>query len=168
MHDEDIRPGELRLPAAALAGEGAHVVFIGRIRTAWTNQAACPKNLRLARASGEPASVEVAPAYRAGLKDLDRYSHIVLLYWMHRARRDLVIQHPRSAEGPRGVFSLRSPLRPNPIGLGVVRLLACDARAGIVHIDAMDCLDGTPLLDIKPYLPSVDCPPGEVTGTAGT
>jgi tRNA (Thr-GGU) A37 N-methylase len=61
------------------------------------------------------------------------------------------------------VFSLRSPLRPNPIGVGVVRLLACNVDTGVLQLDAMDCLDGTPLLDIKPYLPSVDAMTDAIT-----
>jgi tRNA-Thr(GGU) m(6)t(6)A37 methyltransferase TsaA len=159
MSDEP-RPGEVMLPTAALtAADGRRVVFIGRIRTPWSTLEACPKNLRLARESGRPARVEVDAPFRPGLADLDGFSHVVLLYWMDRARRDLIVQRPRAAEGPRGTFSLRSPVRPNPIGMGVARLIACDVASGVLETDAMDCLDGTPLLDIKPYFASVDAVP---------
>ena len=78
---------------------------------------------------------------------------------MDRARRDLIVQRPRNTTGPIGVFALRSPVRPNPIGLGVVKLVAFDANAGCLTIDAIDCLDGTPLIDIKPYYASTDSVP---------
>ena len=80
---------------------------------------------------------------------------------MDQARRDLIVQTPRHRSAPVGVFSLRSPVRPNPIALSVVRVLACDPDRGVIDVDALDCLDGTPLLDIKPYLESIDAlPPG--------
>lgn len=161
---QSARPGEIALPfdPASQAGD-AHLVFIGRIRTAWTSRTDAPKNPREARERGLPARLELDAAYRAGLEGLERFSHAIVLYWMHETRRDLIVQAPRHATEPRGVFSLRSPLRPNPIALAVVRLLAIDARAGSIEIDAIDCLDGTPLIDVKPYLPSVDSVP-DATG----
>lgn len=151
------RPGEVALPFdPARAAADAHLVFIGRIRTPWATRHDCPRNLRIARERGEGATIEVDPAFRPGLSGLDGHDHVVLLYWLDRARRDLIVQRPRHATGATGVFSLRSPVRPNPIGLATVRLLACDAAAGRLSVDAMDCIDGTPLLDIKPWLPTVD------------
>ena len=144
-----------------MAGDG-HIVFIGRIRTPWATRKDCPKNPREARERGKPAALEIDPAYRLGLTGLAGYSHIVLLYWMHEARRDLIVQSPAHATEPRGVFSLRSPVRPNPIALSVVRVLSLDAAAGRIEIDAIDCVDGTPLIDIKPYLPGVDAVPSAV------
>ena len=79
--------------------------------------------------------------------------------WLGSARRDLIQQHPSHRAGPTGTFALRSSIRPNPIGLAVVRLLALDAEAGRLTLDAIDMFDATPVLDIKPFLPSVDIPP---------
>lgn len=159
------RPGEIALPfdPAHTAGDG-RVVFIGRIRTPWATRADCPKNPREARERARTASVDIDPSWRAGLQGLEKFSHAILLYWMHEARRDLIVQVPRHASAPRGVFSLRSPVRPNPIALSVVRLLSVDVVAGRLEIDAIDCLDGTPLIDIKPYLPGVDAVPDAGTG----
>jgi tRNA-Thr(GGU) m(6)t(6)A37 methyltransferase TsaA len=134
----------------------AHLVFIGRVRSPWTTKADIPKNPREARGRGQTAALEIDPDFRPGLRDLERFSHIHVLAWLAEARRDLTVQQPRHLERPRGVFALRSPLRPNPIGLSVARVLSVDAVAGRVVIDAIDFLDGTPLLDIKPYLASID------------
>ena len=164
MTTQPSRPGEIALPFdPATSGGDAHVVFIGRIRTAWTSRPQAPKNAREARERGLSAHIEVEAPYRAGLDGLERFSHAIALYWMHEARRDLIVQAPKHSPVPRGVFGLRSPLRPNPIALAVVRILSIDAASGRIEIDAIDCLDGTPLLDIKPYLPSVDAVP-EATG----
>jgi tRNA (Thr-GGU) A37 N-methylase len=82
---------------------------------------------------------------------------VVQLYWMHTARRDLIVQTRVHRSGPTGTFALRSPARPNPIALAVVRLLAVDAEAGLPGIDAIDAFDGTPLRDIKPWLARSTC-----------
>jgi tRNA (Thr-GGU) A37 N-methylase len=79
---------------------------------------------------------------------------------MDAARRDLIVQSPAHRDGPTGTFALRSPARPNPIALAVTRLLAIQADSGTLTIDAIDAFDGTPVLDIKPWLASVDIPPG--------
>lgn len=160
---QEIRPGELALAAGTIeAAPADQVVFIGRIRSPWPDRDAAPKNLRQAREREQTGSVEIALPFRPGLDGIERYSHLVLLYWLDRSRRDLVIQKPRHADTPRGVFALRSPVRPNPIGLAVVGLLSVDRQAGVLEIDAIDCIDGTPLLDIKPYLPSTDAFPDAV------
>ena len=83
---------------------------------------------------------------------------IIVVTWLDRARRDLLAQAPRHRDTAVGVFSLRSPVRPNPVGLHTVRLIACDADAGTLEVDALDCLDETPVLDIKPWIASVDAP----------
>lgn len=153
----DIRPGEVRLPYdPAGATPDAGLVFIGRVHSPWRSLDDCPKNLRLAREAGGGASIEIAAAFRPGLKDLAEYSHAIVLTWLDRARRDIIVLRPRSASGTHGAFSLRSPIRPNPIGLAVVKIMALDPAAGTIGIDAIDCLDGTPVLDVKPYLPSID------------
>lgn len=157
MIDDETRPGEI---AAAIdpkqAADDARLVFIGRIRSPWRQRSSCPKNLREARELGKRATVEIAPLWRAGLDGLQAGSYVVVLYWMDRARRDLIVQNPKHTDGPRGVFSLRSPIRPNPIALAVVRALALDIAKGTLEIDAIDCLDDTPVLDIKPYIPGID------------
>ncbi len=83
---------------------------------------------------------------------------IQVLYWVDRGQRDLLVQSPRHAGGPRGTFALRSPVRPNPIALATVVITGLDRN--MVEIDAIDAFDGTPILDIKPWLSTVDVPPG--------
>jgi tRNA-Thr(GGU) m(6)t(6)A37 methyltransferase TsaA len=146
------------VPPACLPPD-AHVVFVGRIGSPWKERAECPKNMREARERGLTASVDIAEPYRAGLRGLEAGNAAVLLTWLHRGTRDLIVQKPRHAAAPRGTFALRSPVRPNPVGLHVVRLLAVDHARGTLEIDAIDVLDGTPLLDVKPWLASVDIPP---------
>ena len=153
------RPGEqtLTLPEVADAG----VYFIGRIRTPWRTRSECPRN---ANGSDAICTVEVDPRYAEALSGVEAASHLILLYWMHAARRDLAIQVPRHHERPRGTFSVRSPARPNPIALSVVRLTGREGTR--LKVVGLDCLDGTALLDIKPYLPSVDSRPEATVGPA--
>ncbi|MEQ8349191.1 MAG: SAM-dependent methyltransferase [Sneathiellaceae bacterium] len=161
MSGKKVRPGDQRLPfdpAAAVPDAG--LVFIGRIRSPWPDLDACPKNLREARERGGGGAVELDPPWRPGLQGLQAGATLLLLYWMDRAPRDLIVQAPAHRPAPAGTFALRSPARPNPIALAAVRLLDIDMPAGRLHIDAIDCLDGTPLLDIKPWLPGVDLPSG--------
>jgi tRNA-Thr(GGU) m(6)t(6)A37 methyltransferase TsaA len=90
----------------------------------------------------------VAPAWAAALEGIEDCERIEVLYWLHLARRDLLRQAPGHGGGPRGTFALRSPVRPNPIGTALVRLLR---REGAVLVVAgLDCVDGTPLVDLKP------------------
>ena len=148
------RPGEQALEAPL--GADATLTFIGIIRSDWA-AGDCPKNLTQARArGGGNARAELAPPFRPGLEGLAPGDGLVLLYWMDRARRDLIRQHPGHRPAPVGTFALRSPVRPNPVAMAVVRCQGIDAAAGVVRVDAIDALDGTPLLDIKPYLPGVD------------
>jgi tRNA-Thr(GGU) m(6)t(6)A37 methyltransferase TsaA len=155
--NEDIRPGEIAvaLPETFDAG----VFFIGRIRTPWTRREDCPKN---ARGSDAECTIEVDPRYAAGLDGVAGCSHLVLLYFMHKARRDLLVQAPRHHPEPRGTFSVRSPVRPNPIAMSVVRLVRVEGTT--LSVVGLDCLDGTPLIDIKPYFASVDSVPDAVVG----
>jgi tRNA-Thr(GGU) m(6)t(6)A37 methyltransferase TsaA len=149
----ETRPGEvtLALPEAFDAG----VYFIGRIRTPFKRREDCPRNTAASTATGR---VELDPRYWAGLKELELYSHAILLYWMHEARRDLIQQAPAHLKGhSRGAFALRSPVRPNPIALAVVEIVGVEAGAVVVR--SVDCLDGTPLIDIKPYFASTDSVP---------
>jgi tRNA-Thr(GGU) m(6)t(6)A37 methyltransferase TsaA len=156
-----LRPGEVRaaLDPATHTGD-AHLIFIGRARTPWTDRETSPKNLREARERGGSARVEIDTKWRLGLRDLAAGDAIVVLTWMHEARRDLLVQAPRHRDSPAGVFSIRSPVRPNPIALQIVRMVAFDIDSGLIEVDALDCLDGTPVLDIKPWRAGVDIPPG--------
>ena len=161
------RDGEVPLafdPATLQAD--AQIVFIGRVRSPWTERSECPKNMAQAREAGRPASVEIDPPYRPGLEGLARFSHSALLTWLDRSPRNLILQKPRHAETARGTFSLRSPARPNPVGLHVVRLLGVDMESGVVGIDAIDVLDGTPVVDLKPYFASIDSVPDADDGHA--
>ena len=151
------RPHEIVLPDdPAGHADDARLVFIGYIQSPWETRADCPKNLRIARERGKSASAQVDEIWREGLGGLEDYSHIVLLYWMHEARRDIILQSPRHSLEPSGTFALRSPVRPNPIALATVKLLNIDQASGVLEIDAIDCLNGTPLIDIKPFIASVD------------
>ena len=132
----------------------ASVYFIGRIRTPWKTRKECPKNAREARESGAVCTIEVDPRWAQALKGVETCSHLVVLYWMDKARRDLVFQVPAHYGTGRGTFSLRSPVRPNPIALSVVRLEKLDGTT--LSVVGLDCLDGTPLIDLKPYFASTD------------
>ena len=143
---------ELRAPLPAKPD--ADVYFIGRIRTPWQHRDDCPKNTDEADAV---CTIELDPRYAPGLKDVATCTHLIVLYWMDEAPRDLIVQTPRHYGDPHGVFALRTPARPNPIALAVVDLLAVEA--GRLHVRGLDCRDGTPLLDIKPYFASTDAKP---------
>lgn len=140
---DGIREHELavELPPA----EDATLRFIGRIRTPWTRREDCP---RQSAPDGPPCHVEIFAPWVPALAGLDEYRDVELLYWLDRARRDLVVQSPNHTERTYGTFALRSPVRPNPIGTSLVRLLGIEG--GVLTVSTLDCLDGTPLLDVKP------------------
>jgi tRNA-Thr(GGU) m(6)t(6)A37 methyltransferase TsaA len=157
--EDPLRIGERALSFdPARVADDAHLRFIGRLRSPWS-RGNCPKNLREARESGGAFRAEIDLPFRPGLTGLVAGQAVILLYWTGLARRDLIVLNPAHREGPTGVFALRAPSRPNPIAVAVVRLLAVDQDAGMLVVDALDAFDGTPLLDIKPWLPSVDVPP---------
>ena len=135
----------------------AGIVFIGRISSPWKTRRDCPKNLRQARErSGVHTAIMIDQPWRKGLTGLIPGSLIHALYWMDKAPRNLIVQKPRHRDQPAGVFSLRSPARPNPLALALVKVKQVDIHKGLLLIDAIDALDGTPVVDIKPYLPSID------------
>ncbi|WP_299428598.1 TrmO family methyltransferase [uncultured Shimia sp.] len=152
------RDGEDRLTFDPMERIDAQLRFIGKIETPW-RRGDCPKNVTRARETGQGARVILEPGFAKGLTGLDVGQGILLFYWMHRARRDLITQRPRHRDTASGTFALRSPNRVNPISLAAVRITSLDLEAGIIGIDAIDCFDGTPLLDIKPSAPAVDVPP---------
>ncbi|MBN2554328.1 MAG: tRNA (N6-threonylcarbamoyladenosine(37)-N6)-methyltransferase TrmO [Anaerolineales bacterium] len=104
--------------------------------------------------SSKRGYADINPAYAEGLKDLDGFSHLILLYHFHRTTQVRLTVTPFLDREPRGVFSTRAPTRPNPIGLSIVRLESIDGCR--LHLLNLDILDGTPLLDIKPYVPAFD------------
>ena len=152
-----IRDGEkvVELPATPDAG----LYFIGRIHTPWKERKDCPKN---ARETDAVCTIEVNPAFADGLKDVETCSHLVVLYWMDKAPRNLVLQVPGHYGVQHGTFALRSPARPNPVAMSVVKLVRVDGNK--LAVVGLDCLDGTPLLDIKPYFASTDSVPDAVVG----
>jgi tRNA-Thr(GGU) m(6)t(6)A37 methyltransferase TsaA len=152
-----IREGEIPVPLPA--SFDAQLYFIGRIRTPWTRRENCPKN---PRESDAVCTIEVDPRWAQALAGVETCTHLIVLYWMDKARRDLVVQVPRHYGEARGTFALRSPVRPNPIALSVVQLLGVDGTR--VKIRGIDCLDGTPLIDIKPYFPSTEAVGDAVVG----
>jgi tRNA-Thr(GGU) m(6)t(6)A37 methyltransferase TsaA len=105
-------------------------------------------------AVGTPGRVEVFEAYAGGLLDIEGFSHLHLLYWLHRATPAELEVIPYLDDVPHGVFATRSPSRPNPLGLSVVRLV--ERRGRFLLVEDVDVLDGTPLLDIKPYVERFD------------
>ncbi|WP_144293425.1 tRNA (N6-threonylcarbamoyladenosine(37)-N6)-methyltransferase TrmO [Rhodoligotrophos appendicifer] len=140
---DDLRDGEQSVPMPRCMDAG--LIFIGRITTPWRARAECPRQ-------GDPAGplcqVEIFDPWQIALRGLENFEWIELLYWLHFSRRDIVLQTPRHDATTRGTFSLRSPVRPNPIGTSRVRLEAVEGRTLLVR--GLDCLDGTPLLDVKP------------------
>ena len=152
-----IRPGEItvELPDAF----DASLYFIGRIRTPWTRREDCPKN---ARESDAVCTIEIDARWARALEGVQTCSHLIVLYWMDKSRRDLVVQVPRHYGTGRGTFALRSPTRPNPIAMSLVRLISIDGTG--LSVVGLDCLDRTPLLDLKPYFASTDAAGEAVVG----
>ncbi|MBS0561978.1 MAG: SAM-dependent methyltransferase [Proteobacteria bacterium] len=141
--DDALRPGEVavELPAAPDAG----LYFIGAIRTPWRTRAECPKR---GSADGPVCRLEIDPRFAQALAGVAEHPRLQVLYWMHQARRDLVLQTPHRTGITTGTFALRSPVRPNPIASSIAEVVGVEGNAVLVR--GLDCLDGTPLLDLKP------------------
>ena len=140
----EMRPGEtcLVLPAQT----DAQIYFLGRARTPWAERRDCPR-------AGDPhdgplCTLEIDAAFRPALAGIERHGFLQVLYWMHRAQRDLATQAPHGSTTSPGTFSLRSPVRPNPIASSVVQLVEVHPDRLVVR--GLDCVDGTPIVDIKP------------------
>jgi tRNA (adenine37-N6)-methyltransferase len=133
---------------------------IGVIHSPFTD----PKSMPIQPISENSAAgaIDVFPEFAEGLKDLEGFSHIVLLYCFHRSRSYSLTVTPYLDTVPRGLFATRAPNRPNPIGLSLVRLVHVEGSR--LHVENLDVLDGTPLLDIKPHVPEFDCAPGARIG----
>jgi tRNA (adenine37-N6)-methyltransferase len=141
--DNGLRPGEQAAPLPSSPDAG--LFFIGVIRTPWTARAECPKR---GSPDGPICSIIVEERWRAALTGLAEHRRLQVLYWMHRARRDLVLQLPFRTGQLTGSFALRSPVRPNPIASSIVDVVAIEETT--IKVRGLDCLDGTPLIDLKP------------------
>lgn len=139
----EIRDNEVAV--AMPAATDASLVFIGRIHTPWTSRLDCP---RQGRADGPICRIEIDEPWTGALDGVENFERLEVLYWLHESRRDLVRQSPANDGTTRGTFALRSPVRPNPIGTTIAHLVERQGDALLVR--GIDCLDGTPLLDIKP------------------
>ncbi len=140
------------------AGPGLQLRPIGRISTPWRSVAECPRNGRQPDPAPE-CRVAVFDEFRPGLAALDGFSHLILLYWMDRAAEAPRLSFvPPFDDQPRGVFATRAPWRPNPVALSVVAFDGFE-EPGTLRVRFLDCVDGTALLDIKPYLPTTDAEP---------
>ncbi len=163
MGRDATRPGEME--AALPERTDARLVFIGVIRTPFATRDECP---RQGKADGPLCRIEIHEAWRPALRGLERFGKVEVLYWMHQARRDLVLQSPKSNGETFGTFALRSPVRPNPIATSMCELVAVEDGAIVVR--GLDCVDGTPLIDLKPdrcsYTPVAPPNPGEHAGAA--
>lgn len=143
MNHDDMRDGEIAVQAPPPTDAG--LVFIGRVRTPWTSRGETPRQGSL---DGPVCRVEIFEPWTQALRGLDKSSHVQVVYWLHQARRDLVIQRGHGHDGPKGTFALRSPVRPNPIGISLTELVGIEGATVLVR--GLDCLDGTPLIDLKP------------------
>ena len=140
----EIRPGEIIVEAPP--AEGPVLTFIGRCRTPWRTTSECPR--RGDYVDGPVCQLEVEPLWAQALQAMEQHEYLQILYWMHRARRDLVVQNPKHKGATIGTFAIRSPNRPNPIASSLVKLERIEGN--VLHVRGLDCLDGTPLVDIKP------------------
>src|SRR4051794_35647565 len=148
LKPEMVGEGEIREGEAAVEppiARDAGLVFIGRICTPWTSREMTP---RQGRQDGPVCRLEIFEPWVPALKGVDFYSNLEVVYWLHRSRRDLVLQSPKNDGATRGTFSLRSPVRPNPIGTAIVKLVGIEGS--VVLVRGLDCLDETPLIDLKP------------------
>ena len=135
---------------------------IGVVHSPFMEPAGTPIQSSAAAAVGVEARVEVFPCFREGLRDLEGFSHLILLYHMHRIQPAGLLVRPFLGNESHGVFATRSPGRPNPIGFSVVRLLSVED--GAISITDVDILDQTQVLDIKPYVGEFDIRPVERIG----
>lgn len=137
------RPGEVEITLPPHMDAG--LFFIGRIRTPFATRSDCP---RRGRADGPVCRIEIDPPFHAGLKGIEAHGRLEVLYFMHQARRDLMVQTRHRDGMTCGTFALRSPVRPNPIATSIVDLIGIEDGALLVR--GLDCVDGTPLIDLKP------------------
>jgi len=136
---------------------------IGIIHSPFTETEGMP--IQPPGAKGVHGTVEIFKEYSDGLKDIEGFSHIILLFYFHKSEGFKLQVSPFLEQDVHGVFAVRAPRRPNPLGLSIVKL---DRREGnLLYIDNPDIIDGTPLLDIKPYIPDFDAYPDALPGWQG-
>lgn len=133
---------------------------IGIIRSPYPEPVGMP--IQAVAAQGVAGQIELDPIYQAGLQDIEGFSHLILLYYLHLVQESSLLVTPFLDNQPHGIFATRSPKRPNPIGLSIVRLVRVEGN--ILHIEDVDIVDGTPLLDLKPYVPTFDIREGAAIG----
>ena len=159
----DLRTNEQAVDLAPASD--AALRFIGTIRTPWQSREDCP---RLGRLDGPECRLVLDPLWHGALRGLEDYEMIEVFYWLDKGRRDLILQSPKSDGQTVGTFALRSPVRPNPIGTSMVKLERIDG--GDLYVRGLDCLDGTPLIDIKPdrcaFTPKAPAKPGDTQSEA--
>lgn len=143
VRENEIRSAEVAVETPVAAD--ASLVFIGRIRTPWASRLVTPRQGRL---DGPVCRIEIFEPWVPALDGLEGYSRIEVLYWLHLSRRDLILQSPANDGAARGTFSLRTPVRPNPIGTSIALLVGIEGATVLVR--GLDCVDDTPLLDLKP------------------
>ncbi|MFY9139919.1 MAG: tRNA (N6-threonylcarbamoyladenosine(37)-N6)-methyltransferase TrmO [Thermacetogeniaceae bacterium] len=110
------------------------------------------------RFSDKQVELEIYPDYVGGLKDIEESSYLIVLYWLHLAKRDVLVTKTPFGPELRGVFACRSPSRPNPIAFCVAKLLG--RKGNRLLVQGVEAVDGSPLLDLKPYSSDLDCIPG--------
>ena len=138
-----------------LKGKGA-ISFrpIGYFHSPYNEKTGAPRQGVLVKES--QATLHIEKPYRKGLRDLIQFEYIIVFYWFDRTETWSPLVNPPKSKHLFGVFSTRSPKRPNPIGFSIVKLNCIDEENGILYLSGIDAFDGTPVLDIKPYLPSID------------
>lgn len=155
---QELRPGEVVLED--LPPPDAGVIFIGRIRTPWRERTDCPRQGRL---DGPVCRIELDARFAPAIEGIAPGAKLEVLTWLHLSRRDLLRQSPKNDGATRATFALRSPIRPNPIGTSIVEVVGVEPAALLVR--GLDCVDGTPLLDLKPergsYRPEAPPQPGD-------
>src|SRR4030081_3883820 len=142
VQESEPREGQVALDMPS--PRDAALVFIGRIRTPWTSRLATP---RQGRHDGPGCRLEIFEPWVGAIQGVDFHENLEVIYWLHRSRRDLVLQSPKHNNKTRGTFSLRSPVRPNPIATSIVKLVGVEGN--VILVRGLDCLDETPLLDVN-------------------
>jgi len=133
-----------------------NIIFkpIGIIHTPFEGLEKIPRQGRFA--DNNQGLAVINKEFSEGLKDLDTFTHAFLIFYFHKQYESLkLLQYPKRRNVPRGVFAIRSPLRPNKIGMTIVKIISIENNT--LHFAGADMIDGTPLLDIKPYVPDIDC-----------
>jgi tRNA (adenine37-N6)-methyltransferase len=153
--DYMMKPSSKTIDHSTMFDSTIHFHPIGIIHTPFEDLAGMP--IQPTSDASAAGTLEIFPEFVPGLKDLDGFSHLILLYHLHQAGPANLEVTPFLDSQPHGVFATRAPTRPNPIGLSVVRLTGIERN--ILYVEDLDILDGTPLLDIKPYIPEFDFQP---------